>query len=163
MQADSLSGTSVLPYECRVTGIASGIILNPQSTFYLKHWRRLPWSSYTHSSSIFSFAGGQSGSETESSSYTGLKMLGNTMLIPMLGACIGKFNQAFPGLFKYFNAHSCLYSSHFPWGELLEEIQCEGQRCIVSSKKEWVLDFNGKEFNVLRESKGGDVCDTSSV
>lgn len=156
MQADSLSGTSVLPYECRATGIASGIILNPQSPFYLKHLEKAVLE-------LIHFTGGQSGSETESSSCTGLKMLVNTMLLPLLGACMGNFNQAFPGHFKYFSAHSCLYSSHFPWDELLEEIQCEGQRCIVSSKKEWVLDFNGKEFTVLRESKGGDVCDTSSV
>jgi hypothetical protein len=59
-----------------------------------------------------------------------------------------------------FCTHLCLHYLNLSWAELSKAIQWKAQHCI---KKEQFLCFNGKEFNVLRKSKGDDVCNTNSM
>lgn len=79
----------------------------------------------------------------------------------MLNAFIGNFIYYFLD-FISISTYPCLYRLNLPWADLLE-IQREGLNRAFSSKKEHILCFKGKEFNVLRESKGDDVCNTNCV
>lgn len=51
----------------------------------------------------------------------------------------------------------------FPWAELSRSIQQKDQHYIFRIRKEHFLSFKDKEFNVLTESKGDDICDTNMV